>query len=131
LRAVLFLAREPDSTLRADEIADATGAPRNYMAKTLNALVKAGILRSARGPQGGFALAVPPSLLTLARVIDCFDEPRRHTRCLLGNGPCDATNPCAAHAQWSRITSSRRAPLDNTSIADLLAGTSSHASSAA
>ena len=39
LRAILLLARVgSDRPLRADEIADATGAPRNYLAKTLNAL---------------------------------------------------------------------------------------------
>ena len=44
LRAILVLARTgSDRPLRADEIADATGAPRNYLAKTLNALAKAGL----------------------------------------------------------------------------------------
>ena len=65
LRAVLVLASK-QGHLRADEIADSTGAPRNYLAKTLNALAKAGILRSARGPKGGFYLAVSPASLTIA-----------------------------------------------------------------
>jgi Rrf2 family protein len=120
LRAILVLAREYGRRpLRADEIADATGAPRNYMAKTLNALVKAGLLTSSRGPLGGFSLAISPRSLTLARVIDCFDEPRPHTHCLLGDKACDPTNPCAAHDVWSRITATRREPLASTTIADL------------
>ena len=123
LRAVLFLARqEGKGVRRADEIADATAAPRNYMAKTLNVLVKAGIVTSARGPQGGFALASEPATITLAHVIDCFDEPRPHTRCLLGANACDPAHPCDAHRRWTAITSARRAPLATTTIADLLAG---------
>lgn len=121
LRAVLVLARAYGRrAVRADEIADATAAPRNYLAKTLNALAKAGVVTSARGPQGGFALAVAPDALTLARVIDCFDEPRPHTRCLLGTVPCDPAHPCAAHHCWTGIMAARRAPLASTTVADLL-----------
>ncbi len=132
LRAVLVLAGENwRRPLRADEIADATGAPRNYMAKTLNALVKAGLLTSARGPLGGFSLAVTPESLTLARIIDCFGEPRRHSRCLLGNKPCDSNKPCTAHEMWLQITATRREPLATTTIADLIGTSISRAPSAA
>lgn len=123
LRAVLVLARNADGRpVAADEIARATGAPRNYLAKTLNALAKAGIVNSARGPQGGFSLAIAADMLSLARVIDCFDEPRAHLRCLLGSAACDPLHPCSAHEQWAAIRSARRTPLATTTIADLLAG---------
>lgn len=121
LRAMLVLARRHGTgPVRTEEIADATGAPRNYLSKTLHALVKAGVVTSARGPAGGFALAVCPEALTLARVIDCFDEPRPQTRCLLGTGPCHVARPCAAHQRWSAIAEAQRAPLTRTTIADLL-----------
>jgi Rrf2 family protein len=121
LRAVLVLAgRYGIGSLSAEEIADATGAPRNYLAKTLNQLVKEGILSSSRGPQGGFSLAISPVKLTLADVIECFDEQRAHSRCLLGNRPCDAANPCAAHDMWQSITASRREPLAITTVSELL-----------
>jgi Rrf2 family transcriptional regulator, iron-sulfur cluster assembly transcription factor len=127
LRAVLVLAgasqRRP---LRAEELAEATGAPRNYLGKTLNSLVKAGVLTSARGPQGGFTLAIPAESLTLARVIDCFVEPRAHSQCLLGNRPCDGKNPCSAHTLWSAIREMRRDPLASTTVADLLRGSTNN-----
>jgi Rrf2 family protein len=122
LRAVLVLAREYEKrALLAEEIAGATGAPPNYMSKTLNALAKAGVLKSARGPLGGFSLAVDPQVLTIARVIDCFETRKPQTRCILGTGPCDALKPCAAHHRWSAINRARREPLD-VSIASLLEG---------
>ena len=125
VRAVLVLARAARGQrrpLRADEIAEATGAPHNYMGKTLNALAKSGIVVSARGPAGGFVLAVAPESLTLARVVDLFDAPRPHSRCLLGTTPCDPDHPCAAHDVWTAVMRARREPLTNTTIADLLAG---------
>ena len=121
LRAALVMARQfGQRPLRADEIADAIGAPRNYMAKTLNALAKAGIAISSRGPFGGFQLAFPPEQLTVAEVVDCFDDPPRHQRCLLGDAPCDPRIPCAAHSRWTAVTVARREPLATTTLADLM-----------
>jgi Rrf2 family protein len=123
LRAILVLARRANGrALRADEIADTTGSPRNYMAKTLNALSKAGLVTSARGPRGGFTLACNPRELTVACIIDQFDEPRPQRRCLLGTGPCNPEHPCTAHERWTAVTAARRTPLTNTTVADLLAG---------
>jgi len=121
LRALLVLAQASDGRpLRADQIAHATGSPANYLAKTLNALAKAGLVTSTRGPFGGFVLAVPAEELTVARIIDCFDEPRPQTRCLLGNAPCDLRHPCAAHHRWTALKAARRDALADTTVADLL-----------
>ncbi|MDB4885933.1 MAG: hypothetical protein JWN79_1371 [Gemmatimonadetes bacterium] len=123
LRAVLLLGRAYGTPpVSADEIAEATGTPRNYMSKTLNALAKAGVLTSSRGPTGGFALALAPDELTVARIIDLFDDPDPSGRCLLGTGPCNLAQPCAAHHRWTALTDARRAPLTNTTLADLLTG---------
>lgn len=121
LRAVVVLGRSFGAgVLHADEIARATGTPRNYMAKVLNALAKAGVVSSARGPMGGFVLAAAPETITLAQVIEIFDQPHRHTRCLLGNGPCCASDPCTAHRTWDAVMHRRREPLVATTISDLL-----------
>ena len=121
IRALLVLASTPGRRfMRADEIAAATGAPQNYMAKTLNALARARLVSSARGPAGGFSLAVDPGSLTLARIVDLFDAPRLQTRCMLGNAPCNKQRPCIAHDCWTAVMNARRAPLVATTIADLL-----------
>lgn len=130
LRAILLLAQaEAGRPMRADEIARATGSPANYLAKTLNALAKAGLVSSARGPQGGFMLLVPADELSLARIADCFDEPRPNTRCLLGDRPCDGRHPCRAHERWTAVQEAHRASLADTTVADLLVGPT-HAPSA-
>lgn len=130
LRAVLVLARarthaDPRNGRRArtaDELAAATGAPRNYLSKTLHALARAGLVTSARGPQGGFVLARHPAELTVAQVVDLFDVPRPQTRCLLGSGPCDPERPCAAHHRWLALVAARRDPLAATTLAALVGG---------
>ena len=122
IRALLALARYGDGgPMRVEELAERTGAPRNYLGKTLNGLVKGGYLRSARGPLGGFALAASPDAITIGEIADLFTEARAPRRCLLGNGLCDASRPCGAHGRWIAMATAARAPLDNTTLADLLA----------
>lgn len=122
LRAILLLARRSaERPVRADEIARDTGAPPNYLAKTMNALAKAGIVSSARGPLGGFTLAIPANELTVARIVECFDEPHIHARCLLGTTPCDPNHPCTAHRRWTEVLAVRRDAYADTTVADLIA----------
>jgi Rrf2 family protein len=121
VRAVLLLARHDGAkALSADAIAAELGAPRNYLAKTLNALAKAGIVHSARGAAGGFTLAIPPDSLTLARIIAPFDDHARTPACMLRNRACDAQHPCAVHARWNAIVGHAAARFEQTTIAQLL-----------
>jgi Rrf2 family protein len=118
LRAVLHLAAQPgDRPVRVPDLADAIDVPRNYLAKTLNQLTRAGVLRSARGPTGGFRLACPAHLLTIDRVVAPFSGPDMH-RCLLHDRPCGAV-PCAAHARWAPVARDVRAFFGATTVADL------------
>jgi Rrf2 family iron-sulfur cluster assembly transcriptional regulator len=120
LQAVLCIAGSADDgPVRVDEIAAALGLPRNYLSKTLHALVRAGVLRSGRGPTGGFQLADPPERLALARVIAPF-EPLSERRCLVGRATCGDKHPCAAHHRWSSIAEGVEEFFNNTTIATLL-----------
>ena len=121
VRAVVLLARHyGERHVRADEIASVLGAPRNYLSKTLNALTHRGILTSARGPGGGYALAIAPNVLSVADVADVFADTRPGgARCLLDDSPCNQTHPCAAHRRWTDISLSAREPLLRTAIGEL------------
>ena len=121
LRAVLYLGQRPKGQVAsAVEIADAIGALRNYLSKTLHALTRAGVTTSVPGRGGGFALAVSPHRLTLARLISVFDGADAPRRCLLGDRPCTAEQPCAAHLQWTQIRRMHDRALSSTTISDLL-----------
>jgi Rrf2 family protein len=121
VRAVVLLARyHGDRLVSAEEIATVLGAPRNYLSKTLNTLVRHGVLTSMRGPGGGFALATPPELVSVADVVDVFSDPQPTTvRCLLEDRPCDSDAPCEAHRRWVTITRIAREPLLATTIGEL------------
>ncbi|MFL5384106.1 MAG: RrF2 family transcriptional regulator [Longimicrobiaceae bacterium] len=123
IRALLFLAQRPaGEAVPATRIAAALGAPANYLAKTLNALARTGLVASTRGPSGGFRLRRAADRITLAEIDDSFGEARPAAACLLGDRPCDGRAPCAAHARWAAVCAQLRAPLRATTLADLLAG---------
>ena len=120
IRAVVYVATHgAEAPVRVEPIAKALDVPRNYLSKTLHLLARDGVLRSVRGPRGGFQLAVPPARLTLARVTAPFDEVgERH--CLLGRAQCSDRAPCAAHARWGEVSDSLQTFFRGTTIADLM-----------
>jgi len=123
LRAVMLLATgNRNRALTVGEIAVVLGVPRNYLAKTLQRLVRRGVLRSVRGPGGGFALARPASSLPLSAVLSEFDEVGPLATCVLGDLSCDEHHPCAAHTRWQAWSRELARLLDGTTVGDLVAG---------
>lgn len=121
IRAVIYVAEHAaDEPLRVDDIAAALDVPRNYLSKTLHQLVRAGVLKSGRGPRGGFQLAEPPDALTLARVAAPFDD-LANRQCLLGRATCTSRRPCSAHGRWESISTQMLTFFGHTTIADLMA----------
>lgn len=103
LQATVYLARnQRPEPVSVGELADALGAPRNYLSKILGALARGGVLTSLRGPSGGFRLAVSPDRLALSRIVGLFDPPPGR-QCLMGRRVCGEADPCAAHALWTGV----------------------------
>src|SRR5688500_1811456 len=71
-RAVLALAVADGGPLKLDEIAEATDAPRSVLEQVMPVLRSGGIVRSIRGPGGGYTLNGPAADITLERVIRLF-----------------------------------------------------------
>lgn len=120
VRAVLHIAaHQGEGSVNVRDTATALRVPQNYLSKTLHQLARAGILASARGPAGGFRLAVPADELSLDHIISTFAATSGH-RCLLGHGMCGETPDCAVHAQWAPIATQVRDFFGTTTVADLL-----------
>lgn len=72
-RAVLVLAVAEGGPLTLDEIAVATEAPRSVLEQVMPTLRAAGIVRSLRGPRGGYRLNGSAADITLERVVRLFE----------------------------------------------------------
>ena len=125
LRAVLYLAEhggEAPEPMRVDEIAGDLGIPANYLSKTLQTLVKERVLRSTRGPRGGFCLARAPEAITLYDVIAPYGDLDADRKCLLGRPECSDRNPCPAHHAWKQTSDQLAAFFRTTKVADVRRG---------
>jgi len=119
IRALVYLAKVgTEANVTSADVAAATGLPKNYLTKVLNALVQTGILESTRGPRGGFRLSVPPGDLCLSEALAPFEVPDPG-QCLLGPDCCRREEDCPCRTQCRRVASSVHRFLDTTSIADL------------
>ena len=90
-RAVLALAVAEDA-MNLDQLAEATEAPRSVLEQVMPTLRAAGIVRSVRGPGGGYHLNHPPEELTLERVVRVFEGQLAP----IGYATRHAPDPCPA-----------------------------------
>jgi Rrf2 family protein len=121
LRAVLYLARDTRGVpVPAGDIASGLDVPANYLSKILHALSRAGVVRSERGPGGGYRLARPADSMSLADVIGAFDPIAPKSGCLLGRARCLDDQPCAAHERWRQVFDPVTAFFRDTMVAELL-----------
>jgi Rrf2 family protein len=84
LRAVAHLAVCGEQGSTTQHIADATLVPRGYLAKVLKELARSGIVRSQRGPTGGFTLVADPEELRVLDVVEAVGPLPRIRSCPLG-----------------------------------------------
>ncbi len=73
LRALAFLANGDGRPVASRDIAWAYGLPEKFLVKALKPLVSAGILRSLKGPNGGYRLAKPAGDITLLEVVEAAE----------------------------------------------------------
>ena len=72
-RAILALALADGGPLKLDQLAEETEAPRSVLEQVMPVLRAAGIVRSTRGPEGGYRLNHAPEEITLERVVRLFE----------------------------------------------------------
>ena len=88
LHAAVALAEVRDRPVSARELAARFGASEAHLAKVLQRLVKEGIVRSTRGPKGGFRLNRPADEVSLLEVYEAIEGPVEPWGCLFGKPVC-------------------------------------------
>jgi Rrf2 family protein len=101
-------------------IAEAAGIPERFLLKVLNPLVRAGILRSVKGPNGGYSLARPAGSITLLEVVEGVDGPIRG-QVPPPEGKADPGLSRRVHAACQRVADQTRKQLGRVTVADLAA----------
>ena len=102
LRALIYLAhRNSARPVLVREIAEAAEVPKQSLAKILHGLRNKGLVKSTKGPGGGYQLSRPGWELRVIDVIEAVDGPvDLSSDCILGLDRCTDESPCALHDYW-------------------------------
>jgi Rrf2 family protein len=125
LRALIYLAeKNAKGPVLVREIADAAGVPHPSLAKILHSLRGRGLVRSTKGPGGGYQLARPGDQIRVVEVIEAVDGPIDLDRvCVLGLDTCSDLASCALHDVWKLFRQNYAITVSNMTLrraADLL-----------
>ncbi|MCP1313568.1 MULTISPECIES: SUF system Fe-S cluster assembly regulator [unclassified Halomonas] len=113
------IARHPQAPHAAADLAQAVSLPHPTVSKTLKMLVKAGLLTSQRGSQGGYQLARPASRITAADIIAAIEGPVAMTECSHAEGECELSATCGVSDNWQRVSVALRTLLESVTLSHL------------
>ena len=106
------------------EIAARQDISQSYLEQLFGRLRRAGLVRSARGPGGGYRLARPAAELRIADIVVAVDENLRATRCPPGSGKgcMKDESRCVTHDLWDELGAHIHLFLSAVSLEDVCAG---------
>ena len=88
LHAMTIIAKNPDRLVTTGEMASALKASNNHLSKVLQRLTRSGLLKSVRGPNGGFRLKEKPEKITLLNIYEAIEGVIIPKQCLLDTRVC-------------------------------------------
>ena len=101
IRMLTYMADKKDSLLiNAVELAEALHIPYKFLTKIMTELVKADLVISIRGREGGYSLSKKSSDIKVDDILNIFHDSIQDEQCVLGIGFCNGMCKCALHDQW-------------------------------
>jgi Rrf2 family protein len=126
IRAVIYIASQPSEKGKTGikQISKDLNLPTPFLAKILQQLAKQKILKSLKGPHGGFSLLKDPREITLLDIVKTIDGEEIFTNCLVHNSTCSCVDkhkkPCPVHDDYKVLRSDLIKLFRNKTIYDLV-----------
>ncbi|WP_271629233.1 RrF2 family transcriptional regulator [Caldicellulosiruptor sp. DIB 104C] len=122
LRIVLHLSKKKGMVVEADTISEEEKIPKRFLLKICRDLIKAGIIESARGKNGGYVLAKNPEDITMKDVILAVEGTLALNRCQIDPSACSkrATGYCAVHKAFSSVMETVAKEFEKYNFAELV-----------
>lgn len=109
---------EQNRPLQLNQIAENQGIPKQYLDQLMLNLKKAGLVRSVRGPQGGYNLARPANTITLLDIVNILEGPVENVN-FLDNGSSQLRS--LLKEIWDGLSEHTDSVLRNTTVLDICA----------
>jgi len=120
-RALLDIAlHDNEGPVLLRDIAKRQGISQTYLAHLISPLKAAGIVKAIRGAQGGFAIARPPSQITLDEVVQTLEGKIVLVACVDNPKAYPYSSLCATYDLWQEVTGAMVKVLRDKTLQDLL-----------
>ncbi len=119
LIAMRHLAQNADhGSVSAKDLADSYGIPQEALAKILQRLAKAGLVKSMHGTRGGYTLSRGPQQISALEVIVAIDGPLFMTSCFSDRN-CEQTDRCTVREPLRKVGESIQQVLSRLTISEM------------
>jgi len=108
--------------IKLADISNKQTIPLNYLEQIFLKLKKANIVKSVKGPGGGYCLNVPSESLNIIEIIDAVEENTKMTRCSVDKTCRKNGAKCMMHDLWKGLGNQIRSYFSSISVADVMAG---------
>ena len=106
------------SRVSVKDIATGIDAPIPFTAKILQELGRRRLVRSVKGPNGGFYLDTSENPIAIADIVRAIDGDVIYDDCVLGLKKCSEKNPCPVHFEYKDIKRKLIKMIENKTIND-------------
>jgi Rrf2 family protein len=126
IRAIVYIASKQQGNNKTGikQIAKDLDLPTPFLAKILQQLAKQKILKSLKGPHGGFSLLKDQKKITLLDIVKTIDGEELFTNCVIHNMTCTNVDKrkeqCPLHDDYSKLRSELKGLFRNTTVYDLV-----------
>ena len=122
LRGILYIAAMQDEQrkVQIDEIATKLSVPKHFLGKIMQQVVKAGLLKSTKGPYGGFCLVDETLATPVIKIVEITDGIEQFSMCVLKLKYCNGLNPCPLHYEMEELKRNYLNVFTKNTIGDLL-----------
>lgn len=120
IRALYDLAvHQEQGPVQLHDIAKRQKLSEKYLEQLMARLKANGLLKSIRGPRGGYLLARPPDKIKIVEVFEILEGPIEPVPCTASHFHCKNTSLCAAFDLWDRLMLALHDILEATTLYDL------------
>ena len=118
--AMLDLAiNSKDKPVNLNEISERQAISLSYLEQLFSKLRREQLVKSIRGPGGGYKLSRPCNEISVASVINAVNESMDASRCE-GRANCHDGNQCITHNLWMALSDRIHSFLDNITLGELI-----------
>lgn len=119
IRMMLVLALHYEKgTIPLRTIAKEQGISEKYLEQIVNPLMKAGVVKSFRGAQGGYALTNPPEQITVGEILRILEGSLSPVDCV-DHASCPNADHCASLSIWQKMKAALDEVVDSITLADM------------